>query len=73
MWHIMPAPVLQSFAIYLNRRQAAQRLEVELLPHGGHHLAILGSAAGRTVGLDQVLRPRVTGPSVLAGLYRLAS
>jgi hypothetical protein len=37
------------------------------------HLAILGMAAGRTLGVDQLLRPRVTGTSILARAYRLAS
>lgn len=37
------------------------------------HLALLGLAAGRVLGLDQVLRPSVTGSSLVARTYRLAS
>ena len=36
-------------------------------------LALLGLAAGQVLGLDQVLRPRVRGSSLLARAYRLAS
>lgn len=36
-------------------------------------LAVFGTAAGRVVGLDAVLRSRVTGNSLAARLYRLAS
>lgn len=36
-------------------------------------LAVFGFAAGRVVGIDAILRRRVTGPSVAARAYRLAS
>lgn len=36
-------------------------------------LAVFGTAAGRVIGLDGIFRRRVTGTSLAARLYRLAS
>ena len=65
--------VLQSFAIYFTVGNLPGEWKWSYFLMAATHLAILGVAAGRIVGLDQLLRPRVTGPSALARLYRLAS
>ena len=65
--------VMQSFAIYFTVGNLPNEWKWSYFLMAATHLAILGMAAGRTVGLDQILRPRVAGPSVLARLYRLAS
>jgi thiosulfate dehydrogenase [quinone] large subunit len=65
--------VLQSFAIYFTVGNLPNEWKWSYFLMAATHLAILGIAAGRTVGLDQILRARITGPSALARLYRLAS
>jgi len=65
--------VLQSFAIYFTVGGLPAEWKWGYFLMAATHLALLGLAAGRVLGLDQVLRPRVTGSSLLARAYRLAS
>ncbi len=65
--------VLQSFAIYFTVGNLPNEWKWSYFLMAATHLAILGIAAGRTIGLDQVLRPRVTSSSLIARAYRLAS
>jgi len=65
--------VLQSFAIYFTVGNLPNEWKWSYFLMAATHLAILGIAAGRTLGLDQLLRPRVTGSSILARAYHLAS
>jgi len=65
--------VLQSFAIYFTVGGLPAEWKWSYFPMAATHLALLGVAAGRVLGFDQVLRPRVTGSSLLARAYRLAS
>ena len=66
----MHAPVLHPFAIYFTVGNLPTKWKGSCFHRTAIHVAILGIAAGRAVGLDQVPRPRVTGPSTLARLYR---
>ena len=65
--------VLQSFAIYFTVGNLPNEWKWSYFLMAATHLAILGIAAGRTLGLDQVLRARITGSSLTARAYRLAS
>ncbi len=65
--------VLQSFAIYFTVGNLPNEWKWSYFLMAATHLAILGIAAGRTLGLDQLLRPRTPGGSILARAYRLAS
>lgn len=65
--------VLQSFAIYFTVGNLPNEWKWSYFLMAATHLAILGMAAGRALGMDQLLRPRVTGTSILARAYRLAS
>jgi len=66
-------PVLQSFAIYFPVGNLPNEWKWSYFLMAATHLAILGIAAGRILGVDQMLRPRVTSSSILARAYRLAS
>ncbi len=65
--------VAQSFAIYFTVGGLPAEWKWSYFLMAATHLALLGLAAGRVLGLDQLLRPRVTGSSLLARVYRLAS
>ncbi len=65
--------VAQSFAIYLTVGGLPAEWKWSYFLMAATHLALLGLAAGRVLGLDQVLRLRVTGSSLVARAYRLAS
>lgn len=65
--------VAQSIAIYLTVGNLPNEWKWSYFLMAATHLALLGMAAGRVVGVDQLLRRRVTGRSPLARLYRLAS
>ena len=65
--------VLQSFAIYFTVGGLPAEWKWSYFLMAATHLALLGLAAGRVLGLDQVLRLRVTGSSLVARAYRLAS
>lgn len=65
--------ILQSLAIYLTVSAQPGEWKWSYWLMAAVHLAILGLAAGRVLGLDQALRRRVTGPAILSRLYRVAS
>ncbi len=65
--------VAQSFAIYLTVGGLPAEWKWSYFLMAATHLALLGLAAGRVLGLDQVLRARVGGSSLLARAYRVAS
>lgn len=65
--------MLQSLAIYLTVSAQPGEWKWSYWLMAATHLAILGLAAGRVLGLDQIVRRRVHRPSLPARLYRLAS
>lgn len=65
--------VAQSITIYLTVGNLPGEWKWSYYLMAATHLAILGLAAGRVLGVDRVLRPRVIGPSLAARAYRLAS
>ncbi len=65
--------VAQSLVIYLTVGNAPGEWKWSYFMMAATHLAILGLAAGRVVGLDQLLRRRATGSSLLSRAYRVAS
>ena len=65
--------VLQSIAIYSTIGGLPAEWKWSHFLMAATHLALLALAAGRVLGLEQVLRPRVTGSSLLARAYRLSS
>jgi thiosulfate dehydrogenase [quinone] large subunit len=65
--------IAQTVAIFLSVGAAPNEWKWSYFLMATAHLAVLGFAAGRVLGLDARLRRRVTGSSLPARLYRLAS
>lgn len=65
--------VAQSVAIFLSVGNLPNEWHWSYYLMAATHLAILGLAAGRVLGADQILRRRVRGSSLPARAYRLAS
>lgn len=65
--------IIQTVAIFLSVGAAPNEWKWSYFLMAAAHLAILGFAAGRVLGMDAVLRRRVTGDSLIARMYRLAS
>ena len=65
--------IAQTVAIFLSVGAAPNEWKWSYFLMATAHLAVLGFAAGRVLGLDGVLRRRITGGSLPARLYRLGS
>lgn len=65
--------IAQSIVIYLTVGNVPGEWKWSYYLMAATHLAILGLAAGRVLGLDQLLRRRVNRSSAFSRLYRLAS
>lgn len=65
--------IMQTVAIFLSVGAAPHEWQWSYFLMAVAHLAVLGFAAGRVLGLDAILRPRSAGRSLLSRLYRLSS
>ena len=65
--------LIQTLAIFLSVGAAPNEWKWSYFLMAAAHLAVLGFAAGRVLGVDAVLRRRVTGGSLSSRAYRLAS
>lgn len=65
--------VMQTVAIFLSVGAAPDEWQWSYFLMAIAHLAVLGFAAGRVLGLDAFLRPRAAGRSLMSRLYRLSS
>ena len=65
--------VIQTVAIFLSVGAAPNEWKWSYFLMAAAHLAVLGFAAGRVLGVDAALRRRVTGNSLVARAYRLSS
>lgn len=65
--------IMQTVAIFLSVGAAPHEWQWSYFLMAVAHLAVLGFAAGRVLGVDSILRPRSTGRSLMSRLYRLSS
>jgi thiosulfate dehydrogenase [quinone] large subunit len=65
--------LIQTVAIFLSVGAAPNEWKWSYFLMAAAHLAVLGFAAGRVLGVDAVLRRRVTGDSLISRLYRVSS
>jgi thiosulfate dehydrogenase [quinone] large subunit len=65
--------IAQTVAIFLSVGAAPNEWKWSYFLMAAAHLAVLGFAAGRVFGLDARLRPRASGPSLVARAYRASS
>jgi thiosulfate dehydrogenase (quinone) large subunit len=65
--------IAQTVAIFLSVGAAPNEWKWSYFLMATAHLAVLGFAAGRVLGLDSILRRRVSGGGLLSRLYRAMS
>ncbi|MGB7980230.1 MAG: TQO small subunit DoxD [Candidatus Nanopelagicales bacterium] len=65
--------LIQTVAIFLSVGAAPNEWKWSYFLMAAAHLAVLGFAAGRVLGVDGALRRRVTGNSLISRAYRLSS